>query len=86
LKGKRRIVSAIKNRVKNKFNVSVAEVDDQDEWQRLHLGIAAIGGNEFNLDGLLSQVVNFIDAMGLAEMTGHQIKLINLGKAVTETL
>ncbi|MFQ5673661.1 MAG: DUF503 domain-containing protein [Nitrospinales bacterium] len=86
LKGKRRIVSTIKSRVKNKFNISVAEVGDQDEWQRLHLGIAAIGGNGFNLDGLLNQVVDFIDAMGLAEMTGHQIKLINLGKAATESL
>jgi len=86
LKDKRRVVSTIKNRVKNKFNISVSEVGDQDERQRLHIGIAAVGGSGFNLDGLLNQVVDFIDAMGLAEMTDHQIKLINLGKATTETL
>lgn len=83
LKGKRQIVNSIKNRVKNKFNISIAEVGDQDEWQNLHLGITAVGSDQFNLDDLLNRVVDFIDDMGLAEMTDHEIKLINLGKAAT---
>ena len=86
LKGKRRIARTIKDRTKNKFNVSVAEVGNQDELQNLHLGIAAIGSSDFNLDDLLSRVVNFIDGMGLAEIIYHEIKLINLGKATTKTL
>ena len=86
LKGKRRIIRTIKDRVRNKFNISVAEVGNQEDWQILQLGIAAIGNNELNLDDLLNRVVNFIDAMGLAEMIYHEIKLINLGKATTGTL
>ena len=86
LKGKRRVVRTIKDRVKNKFNISVAEVGDQDEWQNLHLGIAVVGSNDFNLDDRLNRVVDFIDSMGLAEMVHHEIELINLGKATTEPL
>ena len=41
LKEKRRITKSIKDRVKNKFNISIAEIGDQDVWQNLHLGIVA---------------------------------------------
>ena len=40
LKGKRQVLRAIKARVRNKFNVSIAESDDHDMWQRAELGIA----------------------------------------------
>ncbi len=80
LKGKRRIIRTIKDRVKNKFNISIAEVGDQDIWQNLHLGIAAVSGDAQYLEGLIQQVVNFIDNMHLAEMTSHDVEIINLGK------
>ncbi len=78
LKGKRKVIRAIKDRLKNKFNVSVAEVGDQDVWQSIHLGIAAVNADAQYLDGLLKQVVNFIDNMHLAEMTDCQTKIINV--------
>ena len=45
---------AIKDRLKNDFNVSVAEVGDQDVWQSLHIGISAVGSNRPYMDGLLT--------------------------------
>ncbi|NIQ00517.1 MAG: DUF503 family protein [Nitrospinaceae bacterium] len=69
LKGKRKVIRTIKDRLKNKFNVSVAEVGDQEVWQSLHLGVAAVNSDPKYLEGLLNQVVNFIDNMHLAEMT-----------------
>ncbi len=79
LKEKRRITKSIKDRVKNKFNISIAEIGDQDVWQNLHLGIVAVGSDLKYLDGLMSQVVNAIDRMHLAEMTDCQIKTLHLG-------
>ena len=76
LKGKRKVVRAIKDRLRNKFNVSVAEVGDQDVWQSLHVGIAAVNEDAQYLDGLLKQVVNFVDNMHLAEMTDCQTEII----------
>ena len=80
LKGKRRIIRTIKDRVKNKFNISVAEVGDQDIWQNIQLGIAAVHSDGPYLEGQLQQVVHFIDNMHLAEMTNHEIQVIHLGK------
>lgn len=80
LKGKRRIVRAIKDRIKNKFNISVAEVGDQDSWKNLHLGIVAVNADARYLEGQLQQVVHFIDNMHLAEMTQHEIQLIRMGE------
>lgn len=78
LKEKRRIIRTIKDRLKNKFNVSVAEIGNQDVWQNLHLGIVAVGSDHKYLEGLLHQVVDAIDNMHLAEMTDSQIRVMNL--------
>ena len=80
LKGKRKVIRAIKDRLKNKFNVSVAEVGDQDVWQSIHLGIVAVNADAQYLDGLLKQVVKFIDNMHLAEMTDCQTEIIEVHK------
>jgi uncharacterized protein YlxP (DUF503 family) len=76
LKGKRKVIRAIKDRLRNKFNVSVAEVGDQDVWQNIHLGVAAVSADAQYLGGLLKQVVNFVDNMHLAEMTDCQTEII----------
>ncbi len=78
LKGKRRIAKSIKDRVKNKFNISVAEIGDQEVWQNLHLGIVAVGSDTQYLDGLMHQVVEAIDRMNLAEMVDCQVRTMNL--------
>ena len=79
LKGKRRVVRAIKDRLKNDFNVSVAEVGDQDAWQSLHIGISAVGSNRPYMDGLISKVVDAIDKMNLAEMVNCKTETLNMG-------
>jgi len=79
LKEKRRVTKSIKDRVKNKFNISIAEIGDQDVWQSLHLGIVAVGSDFKYLDGLMNKVVESIDNMHLAEMTDCQIKTVQLG-------
>ena len=79
LKDKRRIVRTIKDRLKHKFNISVAEVGDQDAKNNLHIGIAAISSDARYLDGLMNQVINSIEHMHLADISDHHIELIHLG-------
>ena len=79
LKGKRRVVRAIKDRLKNDFNVSVAEVGDQDVWQNLHIGISAVGSNRPYMDCLISKVVDAIDRINLAEMVDCKTETLNMG-------
>ena len=79
LNGKRRITKSIKDRVRNKFNISIAEIGDQDVWQNLHIGIVAVGSDHKYLDGLMSKIVESIDKMNLAEITDCQFETIHLG-------
>ena len=79
LKGKRRIVRILKDRLKNKFNISVAEIGNQDILQSLHMGIVAVNSDPKYLEGQVSKVVDAIEKMHLAEITDHQTQIIRLG-------
>ncbi|MFZ0244961.1 DUF503 domain-containing protein [Candidatus Binatus sp.] len=77
LKGKRQVLRAIKDRVRNKFNVSIAESDSHDMWQRAELGIAQVGSDRAFVDRALREVVNFIDSLGLVPLGEEQLEIIN---------
>lgn len=61
LKDKRQVVKSIMARVRNEFNVSIAEVDDQDLWQSAILGIASVSTSQAYTHGQLEAVIRFID-------------------------
>ncbi|MFQ5481743.1 MAG: DUF503 domain-containing protein [Nitrospinaceae bacterium] len=79
LKGKRRVLKSMKDRIRNKFNISIAEIGDLDAWQNIHLGVAAVGSDPNYLNGLMQQVVDFLDNLHLAEMTDCHIEMIHVG-------
>ncbi len=60
LKDKRRTVKSITSRLRSQYNVSVAEVDDQDLWQLATLGIACVSNHNQHVDETLSKAINFI--------------------------
>jgi uncharacterized protein YlxP (DUF503 family) len=60
LKNKRHFLRRIKDRVKNRFNVSIAEVDHNDLWQRTTLGVSVVANEQQFANQVLSQVVEFI--------------------------
>ena len=60
LKDKRRALRSIKDRLRAQFNISVAEVDQQDIWQTAVLGLAAVGTDRPYVEGLLDQAASLI--------------------------
>ena len=60
LKGKRQVLKSITSRINNKFNVSIAEVDDNDQWQLATLGICCVSNSKQHANEILSKVVDFI--------------------------
>ena len=60
LKGKRRVLKSITSRVGSKFNVAIAEVDDNDVWQLATLGICCVSNDKRHTNQVLSRVVEFI--------------------------
>lgn len=74
LKEKRQVVRSLKDRIRNSFNVSVAEVDSQDVWQTLELGIAAVGTDTPFVNSVLSNVLDFIGGFHGVELCDHDIE------------
>ena len=60
LKGKRQVIKSITTRIQNRFNVSVAEVDNQNLWQLATLGVACVSNHRRHADETLANVVKFI--------------------------
>lgn len=73
LKDKRKVTRSIKDRIRARFNVSVAEVDDQDLWQSIVLGFAAVGTDPEYVRGELEQILNQLRVHPEAELLGYDI-------------
>ena len=61
LKEKRMIVKSLKDRISRKFNVSVAEIDYLDKWQRALLGFAAVSNSKAHTDEVLQKIFQLLD-------------------------
>jgi len=77
LKGKRSVLRRVKARVREKFNVSIAEADDHDLWQRAVIGISQVGTDQAFVDGALREVVRCIDDMQLVELGEEQLEFLH---------
>jgi uncharacterized protein YlxP (DUF503 family) len=84
LKGKRAILRTIKARVRNKFNVSIAECAKHDAWQRAVLGIGQVGVDEPHVDACLREVVRFIDGLHLSELGAERVEFLHYGDVLDE--
>ena len=62
LKGKRRVIGSLCSRIRNKFNVSVAEVEDNQAWQMATLGITSVSNSARHADEILDNVVAYIES------------------------
>ncbi len=76
LKDKRRVLQSVKSRIRDKFNVSVAEVGDQDLWQKAILGLACVANESAHVNQVLDQAVNLIRAVPTIQLVRSQIELI----------
>mgnify|MGYP004481025927 FL=1 len=68
LKEKRVVVKSIVQRLKNKFNVSVGEVDEQDIHQIIVIGISAVCGDQKQVDSTLENLIDFVEENTDAEI------------------
>jgi uncharacterized protein len=77
LKEKRHIVKSIVSQVKNKFEVSIAEVDNLDSWQIVILGLSCVSNDSRHANEVLSHVVAYIQGNRLeAELVDYSLEVI----------
>ncbi|MGI6578599.1 MAG: DUF503 domain-containing protein [Eubacteriales bacterium] len=68
LKEKRMVVKSLIDRVKKKFNISIAEIDEQDVHQTIVLGLACVAGSVSHADSIIDSVLSFIEGNTDAEI------------------
>ena len=76
LKAKRQVLLSLKDRLRDKFNVSVAEVGEQDLWQKAILGIACVANETAYVNQVLDQVMNLIRSVPMVEVVQVQIEML----------
>ena len=77
LKGKRQVVKSVTARLKNKFNVSVAEVEDNDLWQLATIAICFVSNDKRFTNEVLSKAVEMVvNSQGDFEMLDYEIEIL----------
>jgi uncharacterized protein YlxP (DUF503 family) len=76
LKEKRLVLKSMKDRLKNKFNVAVAEIGYQDKWQRAQLGIATISNEQSHLERSLQQIFQYLDNWDSYEIISYEFNYV----------
>ena len=80
LKGKRRVIKSLIERLRHKFEAAVAEVGDNDLWQKAKIGVALVGNDSHLLEARLQQIMKFIENQHQAEIIDSQVELCYLEK------
>ena len=76
LKDKRQVLHSLKDRLHGKFNVSVAEVEGQDLWQRAVLGMACVANESKHVNQVLEQALNLIKSLPTVEVVRTHLELL----------
>jgi len=78
LKGKRRVAVSLKQKLRNKFNVSAAEVARQDAWDTLVLAVALVSGDAVYARSQLQKALSMAEAATDAELIDEDIEILTL--------
>ncbi len=86
LKSKRHLVRSAIDRVKAKFNVSIAEVAENDLWQKSVIGVSAVGNDHSFVNESLDKVADFVASIhgGQIQVTGRDIEIVSYGDGIGE--
>ena len=76
LKGKRQVLLGLKTRIRQRFNVSVAETEDHDKWQVATLSVACIGVDQVSVNRCLNQVAEMAGRDREAELSDVEMQFV----------
>ena len=76
LKDKRLVLNSVKSRIGNQFNVSIAEVDQNELWQRATLGMSLVANERKFVDQVFNKILNLLDGEHQLEVIQHQLEVV----------
>ena len=78
LKSKRKIIKSMITKLRNNFNISIAEIGANDIYQRSEIGFTMVGNNSQLLNSKIDKVFNMADQLGLAEIINTELEIIHI--------
>ena len=78
MKGKRKVVKSLLGRVKAKFNVTAAEIEDNDLWQRAGIGLAMVGNDRRFINSALDKVLDFIEREADGDLIDSTMEIMTI--------
>lgn len=79
LKTKRQLVRRVSDRVKARFNASVAEVDEQDVWQRAVLGLSVVSNEARHAADQMQTILQFVEDLYICPVSSREIETVAFG-------
>jgi len=76
LKSKRKVILSLKDRLRHQFNISIAEIAENDKWQKAVLGICMIANDRKYVEGCFQKMINFIEDSGEARLIGQSVEFL----------
>lgn len=76
LKAKRQILKSLIERIKSRFNVSIAEIGNQDKWQIGEIGFCCVTNSRKHADEMIHHVINFIEKDGRLDITECEVEIL----------
>jgi hypothetical protein len=85
LKAKRQVVRRVTDRVKAKFNVAVAEVDDNDVLNRAVVAMSVVGNERSHVNEMMDKIFQYIDDMYVAPVSSRELEILSFGEDLFNT-
>ena len=67
---------SLKTRLRNRFNIAITEVDDEDKWQKSTLAIVGVQNDKRYMDRQASKIINFIENFNQVDIVDYEMELI----------
>ncbi len=80
LKAKRQVLRRITDRVKARFNVAVAEVEDNDLWQRATLALSVVANDKRHVNEQMDKIIHFVEEMYVAPLISREMEILSFGE------
>jgi uncharacterized protein YlxP (DUF503 family) len=80
LKAKRQVVRRVTDRVKARYNVAVAEVEDQDAWNRAVIALSVVGNERAHVNEQMDKIFQYIEDMYVAPVTTRELEILSFGE------
>ena len=79
LKQKRQVIRSVVGKVRSKFDISIAEVGDNDKWQAATLAVAVVSTDSAHAHSMLETIHNFIEGFHMAEIVSFTTEIVQFG-------